>query len=669
MKRFLIITFFVSLIIILSCEMQSKYQVTDFPGVLDVKNIPAEANDWSAFCLADLGAWYGLALPSEMDTAYWGGFSGPFLMTHGQWISPSLFQLILHKNGKSEVFDFGQSEKVTIQYFPGRLTQSYLVEGLEINMTLAFVSNQSALVQVNIKNVSVDTTQISLGWKGSVFMEGTAIQSAEQGILVTIPETEIVGRINLPEDVNTSITVAGDQKTYSIKIDNPVTIAPQKTYQTNLIYTYSDSKEELDQQKEIVIHTLSNSNIAMQKNAERWNGYLNSILNVKSKWSSDPSYQRIAVKAMMTLINNWKRGRGDLLHDGLFPSYAVGYFNGFWAWDSWKHAVALAEFAPEVAKDQIRAMFDYQDEFGMVADCIYADQSENNWRDTKPPLAAWAVWKVYQATKDKDFLEEMLPKVEKYHKWWYDYRDHDQNGLCEYGSTDGTYIAARWESGMDDGVRFDNRKMVPNRKGAWSIDQESVDLNSFLYKDKRYLALIIRALGDTEKSQQFMDGAENLKKKIQTQMFDEETGFFYDIDLVDKSFIKVQGSECWVPLWVGVANNEQAAMVQSVMTDTSKFATYIPLPTLAKDHPAFLTGYWRGPVWVDQVYFGIRGLERYGFNTEAEVFTRQLFDRPEGLKDVPGPIRENYHPLTGAGLKVNHFSWSSVHLLLLFMGK
>ena len=45
----------------------------------------------------------------------------------------------------------------------------------------------------------------------------------------------------------------------------------------------------------------------------------------------------------------------------------------------------------------------------------------------------------------------MFDKRYKFHQWWYAERDHNHNGICEYGSTDGTLIAACWESGMDNG--------------------------------------------------------------------------------------------------------------------------------------------------------------------------------------------------------------------------
>lgn len=95
---------------------------------------------------------------------------------------------------------------------------------------------------------------------------------------------------------------------------------------------------------------------------------------------------------------------------------------------------------------------------------------------------------VYKATGDKKFLEEIFDKLYKFHNWWYNDRDHNKNGICEYGSTDGSLIAAAWESGMDNGVRFDDTEILNNgRDDAWSMNQESICLNSFLYIDKKYL--------------------------------------------------------------------------------------------------------------------------------------------------------------------------------------
>ena len=56
------------------------------------------------------------------------------------------------------------------------------------------------------------------------------------------------------------------------------------------------------------------------------------------------------------------------------------------------------------------------------------------------------------------------------------------------GSTDGTLIAAKWESGMDNAIRFGNAEILQTSETAYSLNQESVDLNAYLYAEKLYLA-------------------------------------------------------------------------------------------------------------------------------------------------------------------------------------
>ena len=263
----------------------------------------------------------------------------------------------------------------------------------------------------------------------------------------------------------------------------------------------------------------------------------------------------------------------------------------------------------------------------------------------------------------------MIPKILKQHKWWYTHRDYDQDGLCEYGSTDGTLIAAKWESGMDNAVRFDNSNLLKNSEKSWSLDQESVDLNSYLYAEKLYMSEIFRELNDTDKEKQFKAEADILKEKIQDQFYDNETGWFYDTDIRGETFIKVMGCEGWIPLWAEVASKEQANTLVKNMTDTVLFNTKVPFQTLAANHPKFKPqgGYWRGPNWLDQSYFGIKGLKNYGFEEEAFQASYKIIHNSEGMLEKGKSIRENYNPITGEGLEAENFSWSAAHILLLLI--
>jgi len=51
----------------------------------------------------------------------------------------------------------------------------------------------------------------------------------------------------------------------------------------------------------------------------------------------------------------------------------------------------------------------------------------------------------------------------------------------------------------------------------------------------------------------------------------------------------------------------------------------------------------------------------------ALTVAAQLIQNLEGATTPGVPLRENYHPLTGAGHNASHFSWTAAHLLMLAM--
>ncbi|NNF35158.1 MAG: trehalase, partial [Saprospiraceae bacterium] len=521
---------------------------------------------------------------------------------------------------------------------------------------------------IEIENLDEsDEKDLNVSWEGSRMLKESSFSFFNNQVQILFNDREHRGSIQWS---NSDVQATISDSTYHLD-EGSIIIPNGGKWSTTINHTFCFSTEEMEQEQHLLKDALNNPQNVFDENREIWDLKTSRVINsLKPEYASE-SYQRIAVKCLMTLNNNWRSKAGFLNHDGLFPSYNYEWFHGFWAWDSWKHAVAIAHYDEELAKEQIRAMYDFQDDYGMIADCVYRDTiiENHNWRNTKPPLSGWAIWKVFKKSQDTSFLREMYPKLIKYHNWWYAYRDHNDNGLCEYGSTDGSLIAAKWESGMDNAVRFDDATIVENNVVAWSLDMESVDLNAYLAAEKEYLGKIAEALNLEEESTFYFTEAENLSDRIRDEFFHDETGWFYDIKTTDRSFLQQYAAEGWIPLWTRIASHEQALQVAETMLDTSHFNTYVPFPILTSNHPKFKPdrGYWRGPVWLDQVYFGIKGLEYNGFTEDAKVLTHKVLKNLEGLKDDDGPIWENYHPHSGKGMESRHFSWSAAHILLLMV--
>ena len=675
---------------------------------------------------SDLGAWHGYYQPEIGNFSLYGGFSGPFYLAeeYAANLSNSFSKLSITDSISGKIYDLNKG-KVEFNYYPGKLEQIYSLEDFTIKLQLIFATNRSSLIKTEIINTSNKDLNLNLSWSGKMYNEfqswnekeskytstklDNSLIATNRGVKVDFKEKRLVWDYMINEEAEFRITHNSEVETevlensYISKLNN-ISIPSGNSYTHYSVETFTFTKDEANKEIKKIDSILDNPQKVFSENENRWKNYLKkSITNPQDK------YSKIAVKSIETLTTNWRSAAGALKHDGVTPSVSYKWFNGMWAWDSWKQAVATANFDGELAKNNIRALFDYQiqendslrpQDKGAIIDAIFYNTDEDrggdggNWneRNSKPALATWAVWKTYEATGDKEFLKEMYPKLKAYHEWWYTNRDHNKNGIAEYGgmvhrynnSPEEIILAAAWESGMDNAVRFDvegygkddigvkvfeNRDTKNNLVG-YSINQESVDLNSFLYAEKIYLGQIAEILGYSQESKEFFESAIYVKNYINNKMFDEVTDYYYDLQFDQAGNTKLlvnrgKGTEGYIPLWANAADKEKAEKVVKNILDENVMNTYLPFPTAAKDNPKYNpTKYWRGPVWLDQAYFGIVGLNNYGYNKEAQELTIKLFEHSEGLLE-DGAIRENYNPETGEGLHCSNFSWSaSVYYLL-----
>lgn len=753
--------------------------------------------------LFDMGAWHGFLLPDKPYT--YGAFPGPMIVAqeYGLYIAEALEKLTLHDIRSNKVLDLAEA-KTTIYSQPGALVQQYDFSHISLKLILRFVSNRTALIETQVSNKTSNKQQLKLIWRGELLEQWDAKQKASEALpqwTRSLSADKHNVQIHFGPIRSTWNILTSDSSSYQIRRSVPsetrvkqaelsysstanIDIAAHKTVHIFTTQSYFHNAQEHNAEQAFIQTALTKPTPYLDKSKARWQHYLSTGIEMDK---GDPVQQKIAVKAIETLIANWRSAAGSLLHDSVTPSVTARWFNGTWAWDSWKHAYAMAHFAPQLAKDNIRAMFDYQidandalrpQDHGMVVDAIFYNQDTDrggdggNWneRNSKPPLASWAVWEVYKTTQEIDFVQEMFPKLEAYHSWWYRNRDHNQNGLVEYGATrhrlhndeqgelrfsvqlntnsefdsatllqqcekkpenwficSGTSLyeqvlagadyqaldigaqhGSAWESGMDNAARFGfidpqqlrryaqqhyagdieqarldwQVRFYPNRSKTgellgFSINQESVELNSYLAHEKRLLAKMADLLKRPAKATLYRSQADALSLQINSCFFDQKSGFYYDRGFTADTQPDIQGCfgelltkrgmgpEGWSPLWANIAQPLQAQRVKQQMLSSQEFNAKVPLGTAAYSNPAFDGDiYWRGRVWLDQFYFGISGLNNYGYQQEAASLQTKLLAHAQGLASSEA-IRENYHPQSGAMQGATNFSWSAAHLLML----
>ncbi|AMG98085.1 alpha-glucosidase [Serratia liquefaciens] len=720
----------------------------------------------------DLGAWHGHLLPNSPEGM--GGFPGPALLTEEyiNFMANNFDRLSLYKNGEKVRFS------MTAYSIPGALIQRLTAPGITVKLTLRFATARTSLLETQITS----DTPLELVWDGELLEKYYAKQQKPQspptieqafpdytrqllptrdGLRVTFGRVRAASQLMTSGESEYQIHKSLPQQTTvnGHRFIAKATISGSTTFYTT--YSHLLTAAEVQQEQSKIASILADPQRYMSASAQRWENYLDQGL---SNPHATQAQERVAVKAIETLNANWRGAAGAMKFDSVTPSVTGRWFSGnqTWPWDTWKQAYAMAHFNPNVAKDNIRAVFAFQIQpddplrpwdAGFIPDLIAYNPSPerggdgSNWneRNTKPSLAAWAVMEVYNTTGDKQWLAEMYPKLVAYHDWWLRNRDHNGNGVPEYGATrdkahntpDGqmlftvkrgqhqqklaglnnynrvvrsgrfdsieipAQVAASWESGRDDAAAFGfidpdqlarylaqggkrqdwQVKFAENRAAdgtllGYSLLQESVDQASYMYSDNRYLAEMADILGHNAEAATFRSKADKLANYINNCMFDSTSGFFYDIRIEDKPLPngcagypiveRGKGPEGWSPLFNGAASQQHADAVVKVMKDPREFNTYVPLGTAALTNPAFGADiYWRGRVWVDQLYFGLKGMESYGYRADAVATAQAFFNHADGLM-TDGPIRENYNPLTGMQQGAPNFSWSAAHLYMLY---
>lgn len=333
--------------------------------------------------------------------------------------------------------------------------------------------------------------------------------------------------------------------------------------------------------------------------------------------------------------------RDYVTREALMPS-KIKYI-GIWQWDAYFHSLAYRHVDMRLAKDQIRIMLDHQRADGMIPDAIHDEGVITRLPHpvdgdvTKPPLLAWAAWKLHEQDGDREFLKEIYGPVVRLNAWWVEHNDSNGGGLCEYQHP--------YSSGLDDSPLWDEGGPV-----------ESPDLNTYLCLQQEALAKIAAAIGEKAEAEEWGQRAEALAQRLIRLRWDSEAGLFWAMKSGRR--VDVRTPFNLFPIITGRMPREITARLVAHLTDEREFWTPYPAATAARNHPKYdPQTMWRGPVWMNVNYLLIEGLQRSG---QLDV-ARELRGRTLAMIMGEDEIYEYYNPETGKHLPeaASAFGWSA----------
>jgi len=271
-------------------------------------------------------------------------------------------------------------------------------------------------------------------------------------------------------------------------------------------------------------------------------------------------------------------------------------------WASAFHALGLMHLDTRLAKEALVSVYLTQEEDGHIPGWSGPATAEPL---AQPPLLGRAALIVYEADKQRDrrFLEAAFDAGTKQVQWFLKNRRFGDVPPPEKPLTFGVPLhawASAEESAMADSPRF-----------AGGASFAAVDLSTYLAAECRTLQRMAQRLGLSVSARTWGRRADALAEAVQTNLWHEEKGFFFDRQGAGGPWNEVWSVAGLLPLALGVATADQAKRLAEHLAG-ERFCGPAGVLTLARDQAGFTGEGWKGGVSMPINWLLIRGLQEGG---------------------------------------------------------
>lgn len=356
----------------------------------------------------------------------------------------------------------------------------------------------------------------------------------------------------------------------------------------------------------------------------------------KPFWQDHDSTIECYWKAWELAFTNLKKATGE---NGFVANYIATCFNDcLFMWDT-VFSLMFGKYGSRAFNFQrtLDNLYSKQHPDGFICREIAETDGTDRFHrfdpsSTGPNIIPWAEWEYFKVFGDKERLKNVFPVLASYHRWLRNYRTWP----------DGTYWSSGWGCGMDNQPRLPEGAHNEFYHGHTSW----VDICMQQVFSAKILSAMAEILGRSNETSDFTEEIERLSEYINSNLWDDETGFYYDMHPGGKrSNVKTIGAY-WA-LIAGIVPGNRLQKFTDHLDNPKEFKTHHRVPSLSLDNPGFAQegDYWRGGVWAMSNYMVLRGLNETGcYDLSYEIACNHVENVVKVFEDT-GTLWENYSPV------------------------
>ncbi len=235
------------------------------------------------------------------------------------------------------------------------------------------------------------------------------------------------------------------------------------------------------------------------------------------------------------------------------------------------------------------------------------------------PLFVVLAGAYYEATGDRDFLEQIWPNLERALEWMERYGDRDGDGFVEYHR--------RSPKGLVNQGWKDSADSVFHADGTLAQGPIAMcEIQGYVCAAWHAAATVAADLGDRARGRELEEKAKRLKEKIEKHFWLEELGTYALALDGDKRPCRVRTSNPGHLLWARVAREERARKTAETLMDCNGFSGW-GVRTVAMGEVRYNPmSYHNGSVWPHDNALVAAGFAAYGLKDQTERILTGMFD-------------------------------------------